>query len=149
MAEIFRLNPAASGLPRWVHGLASFDRRVLEKHATADGVDRRRFLASIESLHVPVLTIAQLLERHVSLRRNLIALQVDTEGHDFSVLQSAVDSRCLPPVINYEHKHLSYGDQVACRDLLASHGYTFFPGKADTCAFRLDLVQSDHPPQVR
>lgn len=131
--DMFRVNPAATDLPGWVQGLASFNKSVLLKHATAEGVDYSRFVASIEAVRVPVVTIAQLLERHPETR-NLIALQIDTEGHDFNVVQSAVAAACLPPIINYEHKHLTYDDQVACRELLASRGYAFWSGKSDTLA---------------
>lgn len=135
-AEIFRINPAATGLPGWVQGLASFKKSVLVKHATAEGVDRARFLASIESLRVPVVTVASLLEQY-PVENGFAVLQIDTEGHDLHVVRSAVAAKCLPRIINYEHKHLSYADQVACRELLAAHGYSFWSAKPDTLAVRL------------
>jgi len=143
-AEIFRINPSATGLPHWVNGIASFDRRVIVKHASADGVDRARFMDAIESVRVPVLTMRQLLDRHPDLR-HISVLQIDTEGHDFKVLQSAVAAGCLPRIINFEHKHLAYRDQVASRELLAAHGYTFWSGKSDTVAYR---VATSSPPAM-
>ena len=82
-----------------------------------------------------MVTIDQLLLRHPDIGR-LIALQIDTEGHDFAVVKSAVAAGCLPKIINYEHMHLTYDDQVKCRDLLSSHGYSFWTGDQDTLAYR-------------
>jgi hypothetical protein len=81
-----------------------------------------------------VVTVKQLLEKHNS--PHIIALQIDTEGHDFVVIKSAVAARCLPRIINYESKHLSMDDQIACRELLAAHGYSFLTNFADTLAYR-------------
>jgi len=135
-AEIFRINPGASDLPRWVQGIASFDKKVLLKHAKAKGVDTARFVASIHSVRVPVLTMVQLLERYPDMR-NPLALQIDTEGHDYHVLRAAIAADCLPPIINYEHKHLGYETQVKCRELLAARGYTFVSARSDTLAVAL------------
>jgi len=90
----------------------------------------------IEQVSVPVITVSQLLEKHPSLP-SILALQVDTEGHDFNVIQSAIEAGCLPKIINYEHRHLSLPDQVACRSLLMSKGYYFHSIHKDTLAVRL------------
>lgn len=81
------------------------------------------------------MTVQQLLERHPDLGK-ITALQIDTEGHDFIVVKSAVEAGCMPRIINYEHKHLSYDDQVTCRDFLAAKGYAFYTTGTDTLAFR-------------
>lgn len=140
-AEIFRINPAATDLPGWVQGIASFDKAVLLKHAKAQGVDSARFAASIHSVRVPVLTMAALLERYPDMR-NPLALQIDTEGHDYHVLRSAIAADCLPPIINFEHKHLGYETQVKCRELLAPRGYAFVAARSDTLAVALpDFIE--------
>lgn len=135
-AEIFRIDPDASDLPGWVQGIASFDKAVLLKHATAKDVDTARFVASIQSVRVPVLTMTQLLDRYPNMR-NLLALQIDTEGHDYNVLRAAVAADCLPPIINFEHKHLCYETQLKCRELLAERGYAFLSVRSDTLAVAL------------
>ncbi|MBC8137824.1 MAG: FkbM family methyltransferase [Fibrella sp.] len=135
-ASIFRLNATATQFPAWAHGLASFDKSVLLKHKDWDGVKGKDFEQFIEAITVPVVTVGQLLQRHPDLG-NITALQIDTEGHDLIVVKSAIEGGCLPRIINYEHKHLSYADQVVCRDLLASKGYTFYSTGADTLAYRL------------
>jgi len=91
---------------------------------------------AIESVRVPVITMAQLLAKHPQIT-NVMGLQIDTEGHDYTVVRSAVGAGCLPRIINYEHKHLSYSDQVACRNLLETHGYAFWTNASDTLAYRL------------
>ena len=135
-AEMFRVRPSAKGFPEWVHGLASFNKGVLLTHRNWKGVDAREFDAAIESVRVPVITMAQLLAKHPQIT-NVMGLQIDTEGHDYTVVRSAVGAGCLPRIINYEHKHLSYSDQVACRNLLETHGYAFWTNASDTLAYRL------------
>lgn len=139
-AEIYRVSPASPDLPAWVHGLASFDKAVLLKHRNWDGVRGLDLDRYIESIKVPVLTMRQLLDRHPGLRPVLV-LQIDTEGYDFKVIQSAVEAGCLPPIINYEHKHLLYEEQWACRELLTDQGYSLSTGTTDTVAYRDRLVE--------
>lgn len=133
-ADIFRVSPTASHLPDWMHGLASFDKAVLLKHQDWAGVPTD-FAEHIEQVSVPVVTIRELLDSH-TLAAPVLVLQVDTEGHDYEVLRSAVAADCLPALINYEHKHLSLSDQAAARDLLAANGYSFLRGADDTIAVR-------------
>lgn len=126
-ATIYRIDPTATHFPEWVHMLASFDKTVITKHGDYDG--------RIQAVPVPVVTVGELLRRHPDLGP-ITALQIDTEGHDFVVVKSAVEAGCLPKIIHYEHRHLSFDDQIACRDLLAKHGYTFCFIDWDTLAFR-------------
>ncbi|HUB63230.1 MAG TPA: FkbM family methyltransferase [Methylocella sp.] len=134
-AELFRINPKATHFPDWAHGLASFEKTVLLKHQSKEGMAGSNLDQHIESLRVPVVTIGQLLKKHSALQK-LTAIQIDTEGHDFAVVKSAVAAGCLPRIIHYEHKHLSYDDQLACRNLLISHGYSFLSNFEDTLAYR-------------
>jgi FkbM family methyltransferase len=135
-AKIFRISAAAKHLPEWTQGFASFDKSLLLKHFDDPGGEK--VVPFIESVRVPVVTIRQLLERHPDIGR-LIALQIDAEGHDFAVVKSAVEAGCLPRIINYEHKHLTYSDQAKCRDLLSSHGYSFCAAGQDTLAYRMPI----------
>lgn len=136
-AEIFRINPQATHLPRFAQGLASFDKSILLKHKNAEGIAGENLEQHIETLTVPVVTVRQLLKKHAVLQK-LTAIQIDTEGHDFAVVKSVVEAECLPKIINYEHRHLSYNDQVACRNLLASHGYSFMSNYEDTLAYKYE-----------
>ena len=134
-AQIFRVSRTATHFPEWAQGLASFDKSVLLKHKDWDGVRGGSLERHIESVRIPVLTIGQLMQKHSHLKR-VIALQIDTEGHDFVVVKSAVQAGLLPRIINYEHKHLSYNDQSACRELLFSQGYSLWSDEVDTLAYR-------------
>jgi FkbM family methyltransferase len=139
-ATIFRISAEATHLPAWAHGLASFDKSVLLRHRDWPGAGPD-FADWIQEVNVPVVTLRQLLDRHPGVAR-VLALQVDTEGHDFTVIRSAIEAGCRPPLINYEHKHLARSDQAACRDLLAENGYAFHSGRVDTIAIRNDLTDS-------
>jgi FkbM family methyltransferase len=131
--EIFRISKEAAHLPDWMQGIASFDKSHLLKHKSyAQGA---LFDPYIESVRVPVVTINQLLQKNSDITE-FIALQVDTEGHDFVVIKSAVEARFLPKIINYEHKHLAYSDQVSCRELLSSLDYSFWADQVNTIAYR-------------
>ena len=134
-AEIFRISPAAKHLPDWVQLLASFDKANLLRHEGLPGLKGERLDPYIETVRVSVVTVSQLLQKHSDMP-GLIALQIDTEGHDFKVIRSAVEAGCLPRIINYEHKHLTYSDQVSCRALLSSKGYSFWANGEDTLAYR-------------
>ncbi len=133
-AEIFRFCRNATHLPEWTQGMASFDKSILLKHSHWPGF--QNIEQYIESVSVPVVTVGQLLRKHPDIKK-IVALQIDTEGHDFDVVKSAVEAGCLPKIINYEHRHLSYLDQVACRELLSSHGYCFLSNAIDTLALRM------------
>lgn len=134
-ATIYRIRRDADHLPDWVRGIASFHRSVLLKHRNWDKMDPRQFEAAIETLTVPVLTVDALLARE-PVAADPIVLQIDTEGHDLEVLRSAEAAGVMPPIIAYEHKHLSLPDQESARALLAARGYTFFTNENDTVAFR-------------
>jgi hypothetical protein len=60
--------------------------------------------------------------------------------NDFAVVISTVAARCLPRIINCEHKHLAYPDQMGCRELMSAHGYAFASSANDTLAYRLRMT---------
>jgi FkbM family methyltransferase len=131
-AKIYRISAAASHLPDWTRGIASFDRSVLVKHSKILGENIERY---IETVLVSVITVKELMRRYLGTQ--ITALQIDTEGHDFVVVKSAVDARLLPRIINYETKHLSFDDQAKCREMLTQHGYSFLSNHQDTLAYRM------------
>lgn len=134
-ADIFRVSPTATGLPKWIQGVASFDKAVILNQRGRSGVRGKNIEPHIEAIPVPVITVSQLLERHPEVG-SILALQIDTEGHDFVVVKSAFDAGCRPNIISYEHKHLSYHDQVACREMLSGSGYSICSIGQDTIAYR-------------
>ncbi len=80
-----------------------------------------------ERVEVEAITFADLgLDR-------LDLLLIDTEGHDWVVLQQ-VDLR--PRLIVYEHYHLGPADRQAARDHLTGRGYELLEEGLDTLALR-------------
>jgi FkbM family methyltransferase len=76
---------------------------------------------SIESILVPVLTLASLLEKHSIETLSLLA--IDTEGFDYQILKSIDFSKIRPQIIEFEHSHLSVSDESESHRLLISKGY--------------------------
>jgi methyltransferase FkbM-like protein len=50
-------------------------------------------------------------------------LMVDTEGHDWTVLQGVDFQAHRPALVVYEHQHLDENDRAECRTHLERHGY--------------------------
>ena len=130
---LYRIDPAAHGLPAWVQELASFDKSVILKHSGDDGMDRRAFAAAVIEVPVRVMTFSQLMEKYPAFCAADI-LQVDTEGHDRIIVEAAIEAGLRPKLINYEHKHLSLPDQERCRRFLSERGYSFASNASDTQA---------------
>ncbi len=139
-AVIYRFNPAAKNLPSWAAGIASLDKNVLLKHRHDFGITGKDIDFYIESVRVPTVTFSQLMRKHPDIANPLV-LQVDAEGYDFTIVKAAVEAGCLPKIINYEHKHLTFKDQTSCRELLSTAGYAFFSGFADTLAYRDSIAE--------
>lgn len=134
-AVMYRLPHDVPSLPDWAQGLASFDKRLLLEHRKLSGLNNVDLERLLVTARVPVVTMTQLLAAEPGISA-VLALQVDTEGHDLHVIRSALHGGIRPRIINYEHKHLSYANQEACRDLLAKSGYAFVSTREDTLAVR-------------
>jgi FkbM family methyltransferase len=76
---------------------------------------------SVESITVPVITFANLLEKHCIESVSLLA--IDTEGFDYQILKSIDLNKIRPQIIEFEHSHLSAADETECHRLLMSNGY--------------------------
>lgn len=130
--ELFFVRPGVTGYPAWATGIASFDKQTLLKH--------RRVLPDLENnlgkADVPAFTFTSLLKRHGI--DSILLLQLDTEGYDFELLKDIIGLGFIPKLIQYEHKHLSFSDQAACRRLLSEKGYSFLSRKEDTIAIHKD-----------
>ena len=123
-----RSNTAASGI-------ASFDKRHVIRHLLKNATRGIRSEADaeryIESVIVPVIPLNRIIAEH--LCGELQILQLDTEGHDYRILQSLDFESYRPRIINYESKHLSGDEMGACEALLHEHGYLTFGHGSDTC----------------
>lgn len=103
---LYSFDPEAP-LPDWGHQLASFDRDHLLRAERYLGVRAEPFLR--EDL-VECWTFDRLF-REAGVGAVDI-LQVDTEGYDYEILRLFDVPRRLPPIVNYEHEHLSRGDRA-------------------------------------
>jgi hypothetical protein len=62
-------------------------------------------------------------------------LHMDTEGHDFRIINSIDFSEIKPRMIQYENIHLSDADKKKCVSILKRHGYKVLPRFYDTFAY--------------
>jgi FkbM family methyltransferase len=126
---LYRVRPDPA-LPDWLQGIASLDRN----HLTSTKFEFDEFEKYVEEVTVPVLTVASLLRKHGISEVGL--LQIDTEGFDCRIVESAIRSGVRPAIINYEHIHVHAIQQAACKRLLAENGYDFVDVGIDTLAVR-------------
>ena len=126
---IYRVRPDPS-LPDWLQGLASLDRT----HLTREKFEFEEFDKYVEQVTVPLMTLSSLLRKHGISEVGL--LQIDTEGFDCRIVQSAIRSGLRPTIINYEHNHVHAREQAACKRLLSENGYDFIDVGIDTLAVR-------------
>ncbi len=117
-------------VPDWAHGLATFDISKL----TVQQSKIPNILKYTDTITVPTLTMAALLEKH-SIRR-VTLLQVDVEGFDHEIIKLTFEAGCYPEIINYEACHLLPKERLACRRLLLQHSYSFIDVGMDTLAIR-------------
>jgi FkbM family methyltransferase len=128
-APLYRVRPHP-GHPDWLQGISSMNR----DHLTSQKFDFHEFEKYVEEVTVPMLTVASLLEKHGISEVGL--LQIDTEGFDCRIVESALRSGVHPGIINYEHIHVHAIQQAACKRLLLEHGYDFVDVGIDTLAVR-------------
>jgi FkbM family methyltransferase len=107
--------------PEWAAGLASFDPKVVMKHA-----------AQVPGLHdmlveetVNCVTFEAVLRLLPTQQVDL--LQVDTEGADADVLALFPFSSVRPAIVHFEVKHLTKAVQEDCLERLLIMGYRFAP----------------------
>ena len=132
LAEVAELG----SLPPWYDAIGSFDRDVLLGHRDAipDIEDR------VRAIEVPCRTFAGLCETHGLTTVDLI--HIDTEGHDWEVLQLVDLARWRPQVVLYEHLHLSPADRAAAAGKLEAAGFRLLADDMDTLAVATSLLTS-------
>jgi FkbM family methyltransferase len=125
---LYRIRPG-QGDPEWLPQLASFDRQVLQSHEHLIP----NLASRIEAEPVRCLTVASLLEEAGTDRVDL--LQIDAEGYDAEILRLFDVPRRRPPIIRFEHKHLSRSTHHAAVTELVDLGYQIAIGDGDTLAY--------------
>lgn len=128
---------------RWATGLASFDRKTIEKHiqsgyieqqAHKQGVPLPKNLADyITTEQVTCISFESLIKQYSISQLDL--LLIDTEGFDFEILKMIDFAKFKPQLIAFEYIHLSPQDLTDCKKLLHGNNY-------ELCQIGRDLVAS-------
>lgn len=69
-------------------------------------------------------------------------LHLDTEGYDFELLKLFDLPLFSPPIVRFEHAHLSREDWNEAIALLARHGYRVVTEEYDTTGYRVDAAST-------
>lgn len=116
----------------WTPQLASFDRSHLLRHGIqADEIDE---------VIVPALTLKTLL--HTCGLDMITILQVDTEGFDAQIVESALELPHLPECINFENIHLRENALQRLFKDLHEHHYVWTHDKWNTLALHKTVLES-------
>lgn len=139
--HMFRIPQAlvASGtLPEWALGISSFynDRNALGGKKIDEATCA---LVQANTVREPVrcTTFARALTDHAI--GSLDLLQIDTEGHDWAILQTFPIERLQPLVINFEYYNLQEAEVGEALAWLRRHGYAYGMDHKDVTATRLRL----------
>jgi FkbM family methyltransferase len=103
--------------PKWVGGMASFDRAHLLKHDyLIPGIERL-----VTELQVDCVTFEEVLSRLPAGRLDL--LQIDAEGADAFILSLFPWERIRPAIVHFEAKNLALTEKESTLEMLGRHGY--------------------------
>jgi FkbM family methyltransferase len=108
-------------------GTASFRRETLEAPHRKVGPAGSR----IGSVEVVCKTFADVLADVAYLD----LLEIDAEGYDLELLKLFDFGRIKPPIVRFEHRHLSPDERDEAVELLADHGYRMVREEYDTTAY--------------
>jgi FkbM family methyltransferase len=107
-------------------------------------------VSALETVRVPCMTLDALLAKHGWTGMDVLLL--DTEGHDYEVLQSIDLARFRPLVVQFEHGHLTPAQVDGACQVLARAGYRILYGgyQIDSVAIHEDFweVVAQHMGQV-
>lgn len=98
----------------------------------------------LERLVAPCLTLDALLTKHGFSALDI--LQIDAEGHDWSVLRTLDLARMCPAIIQFESGHLSRTDCDRAVGHLSRHDYEIYWGGYQGDALALKRGLYPHPP---
>jgi FkbM family methyltransferase len=96
--EMYRVSPAASGLPGWTKGIASLD----PKYHKRSGIPSQYIITE----RVSCISWKELIEQNKVT--HIDYLQIDTEGYDSEILEMLDFKKLRPAIIKFEH-NVPYG----------------------------------------
>jgi FkbM family methyltransferase len=110
-------DPEREGLPPWYDAIGSLSRENVVRHRDLiPDIERRLVRTEVASM-----TFESLCRKHGL--RELDALVVDAEGHDWTILRGVDFEAHRPRLVVYEHLHLAPPERARCRAHLEQHGY--------------------------
>jgi len=115
-------------LPHWFDQLSSLSKSHIEKHL--DG----RLAPFIDVITVQTKPLNVIIEENGILRIDF--LHVDTEGHDYKVLNTFNIGHYSPKVIFIEHKHLCDKERRSMLRLFGANGYRVIDCGGDYLAIK-------------
>ena len=128
-STLFRIKPEARG-PDWLHQIASFDRNIVMRHAhMVPNLESMIETVQVRCVRFPTLFKEMGIE-------NVDMLQIDAEGFDAQILEWFDIALRLPPIVRFEHKHLSFSDHEKAIGLLIRNGHKVTALGSDTLAYR-------------
>lgn len=125
---------AGHGSPLDTSTVASLDPRLASTQLGKEAGD-------LERIFVPTARLDDLIAKHGL--GDLEVLQIDTEGHDWEVLQTLNLAKTRPMVIQFEHGHLSPRDIGSMTEYLNRHDYLVYFGghQSDSVAMHRKLLE--------
>lgn len=111
-------------LPYWYEQLGSFNRSHLLNYLNG-GLEPFIVEETVETM-----PLSDLCKKHNI--KQVHFLHIDTEGHDFVVLQTMDFDAFRPSMIVFEHEHLNDSDCSSAYELLTSYGYELSKAMGDT-----------------
>ena len=115
-------------LPVYLNQQGSFN----EEHLLA--VKSQYPKIEIGKVAVSCKTVSDIVEKYQPRRIDLI--HIDTEGHDFAIVQSIDFERLQPKMIYFEHRHATQTQRRELKTLLQAHGYQILEEDHDTFAWK-------------
>jgi FkbM family methyltransferase len=118
-------------VPKWVGGMASFDRKHIQNHDyLIPGIDRL-----INEIDVDCVTFEDVIHELPSNKVDI--LQIDAEGADGYILSLFPFDKFKPAIVQWEIKNMSRRQKEESLDILIGHKYQIAPsGGEDMIALR-------------
>ncbi len=122
--------------------LHCFEGATADSHASMLTSTRKHYLqlnsdgarGKLVSIQVPAVTVSSLLKKHGVERVDL--LQIDTEGHDFTILKTIDFSTVRPKIVHFENNFMNKRQKEQCLKIFAQNGYASLDLGIDTLAYR-------------
>jgi len=133
MSKMFTINPSGlKTLPEWAKGISSLhlDRNALDEKYWTEGRGRvhldkgysyELLKPHINEINVECITVEQLLNE--TKFHNFDLIQIDAEGHDYTILKQLDFKKHNPKIIHFEYANLKPEEKTSIEDLLKNAGY--------------------------